>query len=228
MFEPYSVEAWSKYAELESTLKEERARSIYELALKQPFLDLPELLWKSYLSYEIQHANRQRARNLYERLLQKTQHTKVWLGYANFEAKPLKMISSKANSLDNKHNKQTCEETPESCEPIAREIFHRAYRSLSNELYEHKEDVIMILNAWKKFEQSCVAETNIKRVHRVNEVEKKMPRKVNRKHLICENDGEKINTEKHCDYFFPEKKESLGLKLLKIAHKWKKDYCTKI
>ncbi|KAH0878437.1 LOW QUALITY PROTEIN: hypothetical protein HID58_065831 [Brassica napus] len=49
--------AWRKYAELERSLAEtERSRVIFELAISQPALDIPELLWK-------------RTRALYERLL---------------------------------------------------------------------------------------------------------------------------------------------------------------
>ena len=36
-----------KFAELETLLGDtERARGIYELAIKQPRLDMPEILWK--------------------------------------------------------------------------------------------------------------------------------------------------------------------------------------
>ncbi|KAG9148524.1 hypothetical protein Leryth_025046 [Lithospermum erythrorhizon] len=39
--------AWSKNAELERSLAEtERARAIFELAIDQPALDMPELIWK--------------------------------------------------------------------------------------------------------------------------------------------------------------------------------------
>ena len=44
---PENCYAWSKYAELERSLMEtERARAIFELAIAQPALDMPELLWK--------------------------------------------------------------------------------------------------------------------------------------------------------------------------------------
>lgn len=44
---PENCYAWSKYAELEKSLSEtERARAIFELAIAQPALDMPELLWK--------------------------------------------------------------------------------------------------------------------------------------------------------------------------------------
>ena len=41
---PSSCSAWSRYAELESSLGEaQRARGIYELAIAQPLLDMPEV-----------------------------------------------------------------------------------------------------------------------------------------------------------------------------------------
>lgn len=44
---PANCYAWSKYAELERSLGEtERGRSIFEIAIAQPLLDMPELLWK--------------------------------------------------------------------------------------------------------------------------------------------------------------------------------------
>jgi crooked neck len=44
---PENCTAWCKFAELERSLAEsERARAIYELAIAQPVLDMPELLWK--------------------------------------------------------------------------------------------------------------------------------------------------------------------------------------
>ena len=44
---PAHCGAWCKFAELERSLGElDRARSIYELAIAQPLLDMPEVLWK--------------------------------------------------------------------------------------------------------------------------------------------------------------------------------------
>eukprot|EP00955_Chlamydomonas_euryale_P065367 359219-Chlamydomonas_euryale.AAC.4 len=42
-----NVRAWTKFAELEQALGEtDRTRGIYELAIAQPVLDMPEALWK--------------------------------------------------------------------------------------------------------------------------------------------------------------------------------------
>ena len=75
---PTLVTAWCAFAELEAALSEtERARRIYELALAQPALDMPEKLWKAFIDFEIEAGERGNARALYEQLLEKTQHVKV-------------------------------------------------------------------------------------------------------------------------------------------------------
>lgn len=52
---PSNCAAWIKFAELEKMLGEaDRARAIYELAISQPLLDMPEALWKSYIDFEIE------------------------------------------------------------------------------------------------------------------------------------------------------------------------------
>ena len=55
----------------------DRARSIYELAVAQKLLDMPEVLWKAYIDFEIEQEEFIKTRGLYGRLLHKTQHVKV-------------------------------------------------------------------------------------------------------------------------------------------------------
>lgn len=43
------------------------------------------MLWKAYIDFETELEEFDKARDLYERLLQKTQHVKVWIAYAEFE-----------------------------------------------------------------------------------------------------------------------------------------------
>ena len=51
---------WCKFAELETSLGEaERARAILELAVAQPVLETPELVWKAYIDFEIGEGNRE-------------------------------------------------------------------------------------------------------------------------------------------------------------------------
>ncbi|GKF53978.1 crooked neck-like protein 1, partial [Tanacetum coccineum] len=90
---PENCYAWSKYAELERSLIEtERARAIFELAIAQPALDMPELLWKAYINFEIAEWEFERTRQLYERLLDRTKHLKVWISYAKFEASAIEEV----------------------------------------------------------------------------------------------------------------------------------------
>ena len=44
-----------------------------------------QILWKSYIDFEINAEEYEKARDLYECLLQKTNHIKVWISLAEFE-----------------------------------------------------------------------------------------------------------------------------------------------
>jgi len=49
----------------------------------------PRRARQAYIDFEISEAERARTRALYERLLNRTRHVKVWMSYAAFEAAPL-------------------------------------------------------------------------------------------------------------------------------------------
>jgi len=84
---PTNCEAWNAFADMEKTVGEtDRARAIYELAISQPALDMPETLWKAYIDFEIGEEEVGRVRELYERLLERTSHVKVWISFGQFEA----------------------------------------------------------------------------------------------------------------------------------------------
>jgi crooked neck len=124
---PSDCHAWTKFAALEKTLDEiERARSIYELAIQQPLLDMPELLWKAYIDFEIELKEYNNVRKLYRRLLQRTKHVKVWISFAQFEA------SIGATSE-------------------ARKIYREAFEILKSA--EQKEERVMLYESWREFEE---------------------------------------------------------------------------
>ena len=55
-----------KFAELETILGDpERARAVFELAITQQALDMPEVLWKTYIDFEVELGEIDNARNLY-------------------------------------------------------------------------------------------------------------------------------------------------------------------
>lgn len=85
--DPSNASAWIKFTELEGLLQDyDRVRAIYELAVDQPSMDMPELVWKSWIDFEYDVEDYERARDLYERLLRRTSHVKVWVSFAQFEA----------------------------------------------------------------------------------------------------------------------------------------------
>lgn len=55
------------------------------MAISQPLLDMPELLWKAYIDFEIEENEFDNVRALYRRLLDRTRHVKVWISFAQFE-----------------------------------------------------------------------------------------------------------------------------------------------
>jgi crooked neck len=81
----------AQYAELESSLSEfDRTRAIFNLAISQPTLDMPEILWKSYIDFEIAQKDYERVRHLYGELMTRTKHVKVWISRAQFEVQTTK------------------------------------------------------------------------------------------------------------------------------------------
>ena len=122
---PDDSSVWISYAELESILCDTvRARAIYKLAIDRPNLDSPENVWKAYIDFEIEQEEYKNVKDLYERLLNRTNHVKVWLSYAQFY-EDLQDI------------------------PSARKIFERA-----NERLREEEPLarVVLLESWQEFE----------------------------------------------------------------------------
>jgi crooked neck len=200
-FNSQNCTTWIKYAELETILGDvERARAIYELAIDQPCLDMPEIVWKALIDFEIEQQQYEKVRELYERLLEKTQHVKVWLSYAQFEA-------------DNPEN--------EGYEK-SRQIYQKAYDEYRSA--QNKESRLMILEAWKEFEDS-LDEKDLKTINHINSL---MPKKVNKRRKIYSEDGSDAGWEEIVDYLFPDDESAQpNLKLLEMAKKWKENQMNK-
>lgn len=131
-----NCQAWIKFAELERGLDDlERARAIFELAIDQPILDMPELLWKAYIDFEEEEAEYDRARRLYERLLEKTDHIKVWISFAHFE-----INVPDDEEIDVEEESESL--VSEAAKTRARNIFQRALKNIKER--ELKEEVYFI------------------------------------------------------------------------------------
>ncbi|KAG2447486.1 hypothetical protein HYH02_007413 [Chlamydomonas schloesseri] len=221
---PSNVGAWVRFADLERQLGETgRARALYELAIGQPLLDMPEALWKSYIDFEIAEGERERVRVLYTRLLDRTKHVKVWLSFARFEANPMPTPGEEG---EDGQPAEAPAEGPESAPARAaraRSVYERAFSTLRDVAPDSKEEAVLLLEAWRDFEREQAASSEADRAARVAEVEKKMPRRVKRKRPVTTEDGHEVGQEEYYDYIFPEEGAAApGLKLLEAAYRWKR------
>ncbi|XP_062857787.1 crooked neck-like protein 1 [Trichomycterus rosablanca] len=193
-FSPENCTTWIKFAELETILGDvDRARAIFELATGQPRLDMPEVLWKSYIDFEIEQEEYENTQRLYKRLLQRTQHVKVWISYAQFEF-----------STEGEERLQRC-----------RQVYEEANHGLRT--CEEKEERLMLLEAWRDFEQEFGTSANKERVKKL------MPEKVKKRRKLTAEDGSDAGWEEYYDYIFPEDAANQpNLKLLAMAKMWKK------
>lgn len=211
---PSNSSAWIKFAELERGLGDiDRARAIFELAVAQATLDMPELVWKAYIDFEEEEAEEDgqygRTRALYERLLSKTDHVKVWISYAQFE---LNVPDPNTEEPENED-----EERPPAAASIvgARAVFSRAYEHLK--LLNQKEERFALLQAWKAFEAANGSEEDGKKVEAL------MPKRVRKRRKL---DDESF--EEYLDLEFPKDNEGvpkLG-RLMEMAKKWKTEQAT--
>ena len=186
---------WIKFAELETVLGDvERARGIFELAINQPLMDMPELLWKAYIDFEVEQEEYENCRQLYERLLERTQHVKVWLSYGKFE-----ISTGSDDGLAN-----------------AREVFKRASKALKDGSLN--EERAMILEAWRDLEREHGDEESLA------DVQKILPRRVKKRRKVYQEDGSDAGWEEYWDYVFPDDASAApNLKLLQMARMWKKN-----
>ncbi|XP_019166045.1 PREDICTED: crooked neck-like protein 1 [Ipomoea nil] len=202
---PENCYAWTKFAELEKSLDEtERARAIFELAIDQPALDMPELLWKAYIDFEISEGEYERTRALYERLLSRTKHLKVWISYAKFEG-----------DSSNSDQQEVSPEQKKECLQRARGVFERALVYFRTSAPELKEERAMLLEEWLNMESSFGD------VGDVGLVRAKLPKKLKKRRQIETEDGP-AGYEEYIDYLFPEETQTTNLKILEAAYKWKK------
>jgi len=203
-FNPQNCTTWIKYAELESILGDvERARAIYELAIEQARLDMPEIIWKAYIDFEIEQEEHSRARQLYERLLAKTQHVKVWLSYAQFEAKG--------------EEAEETEDVVEARLEKARHVYKKALDQLKKS--NNKEHRVMILEAWKEFELGNNAADE-----KITYIQNMMPKQIRKRRKIQSEDGSDAGWEEYVDYVFPDDEAAQpSLKLLSLAKQWKEN-----
>lgn len=200
-FGPENCITWMKFAELESLLGDvERARAIFELAVHQPRLDMPELLWKAYIDFEVSQGETDLARQIYERLLERTGHVKVWISFAKFELSADYEVDDMMQGMN---------------VDLARRVYERANDHLR--AIGEKESRVVLLEAWRDFETQHGTEDSFEKVI------DKMPRRVKKRQKIVSETGIEEGWEEIFDYIFPEDEMARpNLKLLAAAKNWKK------
>ncbi|CCE33114.1 probable crooked neck protein CGI-201 (short form) [Claviceps purpurea 20.1] len=208
-YSPANCQTWIKFAELERGLDDlDRTRAIFELAVNQPQLDMPELLWKAYIDFEEEEGEYDRTRELYERLLERTDHVKVWISYAHFE------INIPEEGDDDNQGAEAAEdeELPlsEEAKARARKIFERAHKSMRDK--DLKEERVSLLNAWLSFEREHGSEAD------QESVQKQMPRRTKKRRRL-----EDDSYEEYFDYIFPADDEQAKnlYNIMAMAQKWK-------
>ncbi|OCH90829.1 protein prenylyltransferase [Obba rivulosa] len=149
-YDPTNSSAWVKYAELESQLEDiARARAIFDLGIVQQQLSMPEVLWKAYIDFETEEGEREKARALYERLVEASGHIKVWLSYAEFEATPVPVPRAEREQ----EGEEDEDEVPMVAGDVgaARKIYERAYYDFKKRGL--KEERVELIKRWFEFEQ---------------------------------------------------------------------------
>ncbi|KAF9696105.1 hypothetical protein EKO04_006004 [Ascochyta lentis] len=201
-FNGSNTQTWIKFAELERGLDDlDRARAIFELAVDEPQLDMPELLWKAYIDFEEGEGEYDRTRALYERLLEKTDHVKVWTSWAQLEI-----------GIPDSETEDNDEDRPvsDAAKARARAVFERAHKRMKDK--DLKEDRVALLNAWKSFEAIHGSPEDQEKI------DKQMPRKVKKRRKLDDD-----SFEEYVDYIFPADDESAAklAKFMANAQKWK-------
>lgn len=127
---PDSGKAYIAFAQFEAQLEEfDRSKAIFELAIESEALDLPELVWKAYIDMEIEQGRYKDATSLYKRLLERTQHVRVWISYATFLVENAEKVTA------------------------ARDAYRDAFNSMKGDV-ERTMDRVSIFDAWRDFEQA--------------------------------------------------------------------------
>jgi crooked neck len=209
-FNPANCQTWIRFAELERGLDDlDRTRAIFELAVSQPQLDMPELLWKAYIDFEEEEGEYERTRELYERLLDKTDHVKVWISYAHFE------INIPEDGEEEEEEEEDAEQpVSDEAKARARGVFERAHKSMRDK--DLKEERVSLLNAWLSFERTHGSADDIEAV------QKQMPRRVKRRRKVDDVNGDD-SWEEYFDYVFPaDDQQAKNLSsIMAMAQKWK-------
>ncbi|CAF2130575.1 unnamed protein product [Brassica napus] len=197
-------------------------------------------IFKKYIEMELQLANIDRCRKLYERYLEwSPENCYAWQSYAEFEMSlsekdraraifelaisqhavdmPELLWKFEASATEHKGEEDKEEvaiETKKDCVRRARAIFERA-----NAYYKdsaHKEERATLLEDWANMEAGFGS------LGDVSVVQSLLPKKLKKRKPISREDGS-TEYQEYTDYLFPDESQTMAnLKILEAAHRWKK------
>ena len=193
------------------------------MAIVQP-LDMPEVLWKAYIDFEYEEEEWDRTRALYQRLLERTSHVKVWVSWAQFESNAGKTIARAYREQDDDEASEetstkiispeaeaAAHEAEQSGLEQAREVFRKGYKDLKDR--NIKQERLILLEAWQALE---AADGNDESQAKVQAM---MPRVVRKRRDLGNS-----TQEEYFDLMFADDQDERGsgaVKLLQAAAKWK-------
>lgn len=183
--DPTNSSSWIQFAQFEAALADNaRARAIFELGVQQSLLTYPENLWKAYIDFEFEQGERERVRDLYERLVSASGHWKAWVAFAEFEGSSIPMTQAAREEEFGEDDEE--ERYVDGDVQIARRTFERGYKDqkdkgLKQEVrpiihpllcspaiqqYCHYQRVYL-LEAWKAFEQKQASDEGVEKVQKL-------------------------------------------------------------
>ncbi|KAH9103666.1 hypothetical protein LEN26_015230 [Aphanomyces euteiches] len=217
---------YRSYIALELMMGEvDRCRTLYEKWLV--FTPHNCLAWKQYADLENSVGETARARAVYELAIQQSVLDKpemMWKSYIDFEIENEELDKTRElyeRLLERtKHVKVWISfaqfEGTHFDATTARGVFDRASTCLKEE--EKKEDRLQLIEAWIAYEETLPDNDA-----NVQKAQKMLPRKVQKERMAYADDGSELGMEQFTDYIFPdEEKSQSNLKLLQMAHLWKK------
>jgi len=96
-----------------------------------------------------------------------------------------------------------------------RKVYEEGFLALKNA--DNKQERVMMIESWRDFEVEQGDQAAIE------EVRKKMPKRIIRRRPIKAPDGTEAGMEEYYDFMFPDEQTAApNLKILEMAHKWKK------
>ncbi|PWN23017.1 TPR-like protein [Microstroma glucosiphilum] len=238
---------WIRFAELERNLyDEERARAIFDLGTRQAGVDMPEVLWKAYIDFEFEERQWDKVEELYERLLQRTGHVKVWISYALSQIQSAIAEEEHEDEKDDEDEEEDQEgegaekesvpltesqllfrqERREKAKVRTRELFERGYKDLKSRGL--KEERVVLLEAWKAFEaqhgataaeidSAQDANANANANANLKAVEARMPRVVKKRRAVQGVNAEEGGAmEEYYDMIFPDDDEGKSKQSFKL------------